>query len=217
MAANEELNYDSYDIDRIRSALIKDPTIRTKKELERLRKYLFSGNLLEKLNLKEEDLVDDADERSGTEKEGSKAGIWKKLLKSMQYLYLQENMNVFNYGDVGDLFYIIFTGSVAVQIPIDIDESEDTDRSINSDIITLQENGKRVRKLLKTVSVLPAGWWFGELALINSKPRGATIKCLETPTEFITISKQDYNQIIGGKVKLGRFAIYKATLILKIL
>ena len=79
------------------------------------------------------------------------------MLRSMQYQYFQENINVFNYGDVGDLFYIIFTGSVAVQIPMDMEEDKNSSRSIDSDIITLSENGKKVRKLLKTVSVLPAG------------------------------------------------------------
>jgi hypothetical protein len=212
MAANKEFYMDVNTIDNIRSALMKDPIKRSKQDLESLKKYLFSGNLLEKLNLKEEDLVDDINPGHSSNKEGSKASICKKLLKSMQYRYFQENVNAFNYGDVGDLFYIIFTGSVAVQIPIDMEEEEKSTRSIDSNVITLSENGKKVRKLLKTVGVLPSGWWFGELALINSKPRGATIKCLETPTEFITISKQDYNQIIGGKVKLGEFTIYQLLL-----
>ena len=45
------------------------------------------------------------------------------------------------------------------------------------------------------VKVLPEGSSFGELALLNNKPRLATIKCL-APTYVATLSKENFNKIL---------------------
>jgi hypothetical protein len=50
------------------------------------------------------------------------------------------------------------------------------------------------------VATLTAGKSFGELALISSKPRAATIQCSED-THFATIYKKDYQEIIGKSLK----------------
>jgi CRP-like cAMP-binding protein len=42
---------------------------------------------------------------------------------------------------------------------------------------------------------LTAGKAFGELALINNRPRAATIKCL-TDCHFATIKKEDYDALL---------------------
>ena len=44
------------------------------------------------------------------------------------------------------------------------------------------------------------GRGFGELALMNSKPRAASIKALED-WDFATLSKKDYDNIIGEAMK----------------
>ncbi len=45
------------------------------------------------------------------------------------------------------------------------------------------------------VAALPAGLSFGELALMNTEPRTASIICLED-TEFMTVEKADYDRIL---------------------
>ena len=42
---------------------------------------------------------------------------------------------------------------------------------------------------------LSTGKSFGELALINNKPRAATVKCI-TDCHFAVISKQDYDSLL---------------------
>ena len=46
------------------------------------------------------------------------------------------------------------------------------------------------------LATLSNGKSFGDLALIGSKPRMASIRCLED-THFAVLSKQDYNLILG--------------------
>jgi len=40
---------------------------------------------------------------------------------------------------------------------------------------------------LTSVAILGPGDSFGELSLLNSKKRAATIRCLDQPTEFLTL------------------------------
>ena len=49
--------------------------------------------------------------------------------------------------------------------------------------------------MLKQVVALGDGFSFGELALLNSKPRAATIVCLED-CHFATLNRQDFDKII---------------------
>ena len=44
--------------------------------------------------------------------------------------------------------------------------------------------------------MIEAGSSFGELALISSKPRAATIRC-KTDCYFAVLEKEDYNKIYG--------------------
>jgi len=72
---------------------------------------------------------------------------------------------VFKQGDEGTCWYIIYKGKVEVIV-----------------------NGV-------AVCTLSDGDGFGELALINDKPRSATIKVVET-CQFIKVEKADYNRIL---------------------
>ena len=49
---------------------------------------------------------------------------------------------------------------------------------------------------------------FGELALISSKPRAATIKCLE-PTDFAVMHKKDYLKVLVTIEEKSREEIIK--------
>ena len=47
------------------------------------------------------------------------------------------------------------------------------------------------------VNRLITGSFFGELSLIESKPRMASIRCLED-TIFAFLSKKDFNKVLGN-------------------
>ena len=51
-------------------------------------------------------------------------------------------------------------------------------------------------KIEKFVNVYKEGDYFGQLALINNKPRAANIVCT-SDCDFAVLSKNDYNQIIA--------------------
>ena len=72
---------------------------------------------------------------------------------------------MFKQGDEGTCWYIIYKGKVEVLV-----------------------NGVGV-------CVLSDGDGFGDLALINDKPRSATIKAMD-PCQFIKVEKADYNRIL---------------------
>mmetsp|Transcript_12648 Transcript_12648/g.12465 ORF Transcript_12648/g.12465 Transcript_12648/m.12465 type:complete len:125 (-) Transcript_12648:810-1184(-) len=55
------------------------------------------------------------------------------------------------------------------------------------------------------VKVLTAGQSFGELALIQNKPRAATIRCTQD-THFAVLSRQDYGKVL---LKIDEAAINK--------
>ena len=73
---------------------------------------------------------------------------------------------VFEQGDIGHTFYIIFSGSVGVLVPV-----KDTNT-------------------WRTEVFLDAGKCFGELALHNNAPRAASILTSEV-TELLVIKKED--------------------------
>ena len=60
-------------------------------------------------------------------------------------------------------------------------------------------------------TVLKSGESFGELALISSNPRAATIKC-SSDTQLASISKSEYQEIIG---KLDKKMLEKKILMMK--
>ena len=60
-------------------------------------------------------------------------------------------------------------------------------------------------------TILKSGESFGELALISSNPRAATIKC-SSDTQLASISKSEYQEIIG---KLDKKMLEKKILMMK--
>lgn len=85
------------------------------------------------------------------------------------------NKYVFRQGDPGNNFYIILKGSCAVQIS------------------GKRSDGTMEQRLL---TVLRQGECFGELALLSSQPRQASIQCRED-CHFAVLSRDDYNRILS--------------------
>ena len=81
-------------------------------------------------------------------------------------VYETKGSVLFSQGDEGTCWYVTYRGSVDVQI-----------------------NGV-------TVCTLQPGEGFGELALINDKPRAATIVTSEDDCSFLKVEKADFNRIL---------------------
>lgn len=55
-------------------------------------------------------------------------------------------------------------------------------------------------QIFKEVAAMGEGKSFGELALMTSKPRAATIQC-KKDSEFAVLEKNDYQSIVGNAMK----------------
>jgi hypothetical protein len=93
----------------------------------------------------------------------------------MEMKRLSKDLTLFEQGDPGDNFYIIFSGKVAVftRKPNDIADTFD----------------------YTFLTHLKEGDSFGELSLIYGAPRAATIRTVEA-TDLIVISKEVYDKVI---------------------
>lgn len=97
-----------------------------------------------------------------------------EVCKAMGYRSKQKGATVFSQGDLGNTFYIVLSGSVSVSIKAGDAEAEER------------------------VATLYNGDSFGELALLQEgSVRSATVRA-ETGVEFLTISRADYNRILGA-------------------
>ena len=98
-----------------------------------------------------------------------------QLLRYLNYDHYQTEEVIFEKGKTGRHFYIILEGSVEVLLPIE------------------QPNGSIENKQLR---ILHSGDEFGELALLDHKPRTATIKCLEE-THLAALDKKHFIRILS--------------------
>lgn len=76
-----------------------------------------------------------------------------------------------------------------------MDEDEDNDQEIDKLIVQSEKQDGFI-----TIAKLTKGSAFGELALLENKPRMADIRCLKN-CHFMILSKENYNRIIGAKEK----------------
>ncbi|PHJ18179.1 cyclic nucleotide-binding domain-containing protein [Cystoisospora suis] len=101
----------------------------------------------------------------------------KSLCGSLTYETYKPKQVIFRYRDYGDKYYIILSGRVSVQAPV-TPSSE-----------TFQQ-----------IAILESGSGFGEMALMENKPRAATVVCLE-PTGTLVLTREAYQAMAMRKHK----------------
>lgn len=85
-------------------------------------------------------------------------------------------------GEFGETFWVTLKGRVGIIIPL---EKEVVDK-----------NGETKKEKVPTkVAVQGPGYAFGELALLERKPRAATILC-EEDADFAVLDKEPFQQIL---------------------
>ena len=98
----------------------------------------------------------------------------RELCRRMQHRVYRLGGYIIQQGEIGDEFYIIMTGTVRVQLEPE-DEGDDP----------------------KTLVALGPGDSFGELALLNEKPRAASCVSSSLKCEVMVIRKKDFKEILG--------------------
>lgn len=98
-------------------------------------------------------------------------GQMEKVLPYIMLYSYSPDETVFSQGSKGDAFYIVHAGRVAVQIK------------------------KGWFSFKKTVTTLGPGDFFGEMALLSSDPRSATVMTLE-PTRLFVLLQADFQYIL---------------------
>lgn len=91
--------------------------------------------------------------------------------------HFNQDRFVFKIGDYGDKFFILVDGQVSILVPIGSSEQH-----------------------LKEIMVLKSGSSFGDLALIEDKPRSATV-LTKTECYFAVLTKNDYQRILANIMK----------------
>ncbi len=89
----------------------------------------------------------------------------------------EQNETVMAEGDLGDSFYLLIDGEVAV-----------IKRYGEDDEVTL--------------AALAAGEYFGEMALFEAKPRSATIRTM-TPSHFLYVDKEEFEDLVEEYPKIA--------------
>ena len=112
--------------------------------------------------------------------------------KFMTGEFFATDNTIFELGSAGFKFYIILKGSVGVFVNI-----PKTIEKINEKGETTQH----VELILTNVKTLNAGSSFGELALIDNKPRSATIICMLN-SYFAVLEKKHFNIILSMTIIL---------------
>ena len=114
----------------------------------------------------------------------------KACCKVMRGQLFRRHQIVFHYGDPGTSFYIILYGTVRVLVPL---HPTGANRGVmyRKSVATDEEG----RVLLREVALLKAGDCFGELALLQSESRTATIEC-KGMALLAKIFRDDYNRVL---------------------
>jgi CRP-like cAMP-binding protein len=102
----------------------------------------------------------------------------KQLAEALNDFYFEKDEIIFQQGEKGQLFYILIAGEVQVAT-----------------------DGKEVAKL-KGDSKSPQ--FFGETALLNDAPRGATIKVVSNSATCLAVDKASFDMLLGPLEALQR-------------
>lgn len=142
------------------------------------------------------------------------------IYQELQLLEMAQGEHVFNYNDVGDIFYVLLEGTLMLRIPRTKDVAftqEEMEDYANKNLANLlcdndriptsfaeaksrsaffclsMKNEKRWYRIryLETEKIFSKGQHFGELALITSKPRSATVTC-QTNVKLAYLTKEQY-------------------------
>ena len=105
----------------------------------------------------------------------------------MRFSSFPQESIVFEIGSEGFEFYIIMKGTIAVLVKIP---------RICEEINEKGEKTQKIEEVLTEVRTLGIGTSFGELALLDNKPRAATIKCKEN-CDFAILDKKHFNNILS--------------------
>ena len=140
--------------------------------------------------------------------EGS-ASLHLECCKVLTLNWYKEGEYVCRKGDPGTHFYLILKGFVRIMAPLEMPvgkaedqdlarivrrnpDSEDHYKQFRHQTISLGFNAAEAEE--KEVAVLTHGHSFGEMALLNDKPRFFSVQCGE-PTALGILHKNDYNLI----------------------
>lgn len=107
--------------------------------------------------------------------------VFQECCAFIIYEHFHSEKFVFKFGDKGDKFYILLEGEVSVLLPASGSDSAK----------------------LKEILTLKSGSSFGDLALIESKPRSATI-LTKSECHFAVLGRTDYQRILGNIMKQQR-------------
>ncbi|KAL4474167.1 hypothetical protein ABPG72_002892 [Tetrahymena utriculariae] len=159
------------DIEFIKDLLEKDPQRRNVRDILQLSNEIKDISFFKKY-----------------QEEGYK-DVHIQCAKFMRYCFIKKGEAVFHIDTVGDKFYLTLKGKVGIYIrlpkPIKSGEEE-------------QEENKNNSLQLTCVKELDSGFSFGELALLNNKPRLATIICHQD-SHFMTLDKLSFILILKQK------------------
>jgi putative peptide zinc metalloprotease protein len=95
---------------------------------------------------------------------------------------LSRNEAVFRQGDVPDAFYVVRSGTVAVE-----DQDPDTGDA-------------------RTIRLLTRGDQFGEIGLLNAAPRQATVRAIDGPAELYRVDKSAFDRLLADAMNAPSFA-----------
>lgn len=112
-----------------------------------------------------------------------------ELIQFFKSEFYNSDQKIINAGDYGDCFYVIARGKV--------------------EVIIMLENGSE-----KVVSVLEDGDYFGEIALLKSVPRTATIRA-KVPSLILSLKRTHFERIISKVPSLKMEMIEEMELRLK--
>mmetsp|Transcript_64768 Transcript_64768/g.76038 ORF Transcript_64768/g.76038 Transcript_64768/m.76038 type:complete len:613 (+) Transcript_64768:81-1919(+) len=110
------------------------------------------------------------------------------LSTSVEMHEVPKDSIIFNEGDVGDRFYIIFYGEVKVEAK-KVQEGISSDAEVTS---TEDENGDDMH-----LGHLFSGQYFGEMALASDEPRSATVTAVGK-TVLLSVGKESFHRLFSS-------------------
>lgn len=93
-------------------------------------------------------------------------GVMEKILACVDLYEFDEGEKVFSQGDAGDAFFTVLSGELTVSV-------------------------RQALLFSKKLAGLKAGDFFGEMALLGSAPRSATVTC-RTPCRLFTLRREHF-------------------------